>query len=230
MKTIGLLGGMSWESTVDYYRGINTGIKQALGGLHSARIVLYSVDFQPIERLQHAGDWPAAGRVLADAARRVEAAGADGLLLCTNTMHKVADEIERAVSIPFLHIADPTAAALVRDGVERVGLLGTAFTMEQDFYKGRLRDRHGLEVMVPGDEGRKAVHEIIYQELCQGSIRAESRQRYLEIIDELARRGAQAVILGCTEIGLLVKQGDTAVPLYDTTQLHVGRAVDFALG
>ncbi|NYT82948.1 aspartate/glutamate racemase family protein [Alcaligenaceae bacterium] len=229
MKTIGLLGGMSWESTVDYYRGINTGIKQALGGLHSARIVLYSVDFQPIERLQHAGDWPAAGRLLADAAGSIEAAGADCLLLCTNTMHKVADEIEHAVSIPFLHIADPTAAALAADGVEKVGLLGTGFTMEQDFYKGRLRDLHGLDVIVPGDDDRQAVHDIIYQELCQGSILPESKQRYLGIIEGLARQGAQAVILGCTEIGLLVKQADTAVPLYDTTRLHVECAVDFAL-
>lgn len=220
---------MSWESTVAYYRQINEGVKSALGGLHSARIAMYSIDFEPMERLQHSGDWEAAGRILVDAATGVQAAGADFLLICTNTMHKVAPAIEAAVDIPLLHIADATAGVLSSDGLETVGLLGTAFTMEQDFYKGRLEEKHGLQVITPDDEGRADVHRIIYDELCQGIVDAASKQRYLNIIDALAMNGAQAVILGCTEIGLLVQQPDTRVPLYDTTAIHAAKAVEMAL-
>ncbi|WP_336368627.1 aspartate/glutamate racemase family protein [Marinobacter sp. C2H3] len=229
MKTIGLIGGMSWESTVSYYRALNEQVKAALGGLHSAQIVLYSVDFEPIEKLQHAGDWPALAEHLVDAAKSLEAAGANGLLICTNTMHKVAPEIERSVALPLLHIADATGEVLVRDGVKTVGLLGTAFTMEQAFYKDRLAERFGLNVLVPGDADRRRVHDIIYQELCLGILRPESREAYLNIVNELAQAGAEAVILGCTEIGLLINQQDTEVPLYDTTALHATKAVEWAL-
>ena len=202
MKTIGLLGGMSWESTLFYYRNINEGVRTALGGLHSAKIAMYSVDFAPIEKLQHAGDWAGTADILADAARKVEAAGADVLLICTNTMHKVADEVAEAINIPLLHIADATADVLVADKIQTVGLLGTGFTMEQDFYKGRLCDHYGLEVLIPSEADRKIVHEVIYQELCLGEVKADSKAEYLRIIDELAAQGAEAVILGCTEIGL----------------------------
>jgi aspartate racemase len=229
MKTIGLLGGMSWESTTEYYRAINTGVKQALGGLHSAKIVLYSVDFAPIEACQSRGDWSATAEILVDAARRIQRAGADGLLICTNTMHKVAPAIELAISIPLLHIADATAEILVRDGVKTVGLLGTAFTMEQHFYKGRLAERYGLEVLVPEEDDRQIVHDIIYDELCRGKIRGPSRASYRRIVDQLAAAGAEAVILGCTEIGLLIKQADTTVRLVDTTAIHAARAVEWAL-
>ncbi|WP_250655406.1 aspartate/glutamate racemase family protein [Alkalimarinus coralli] len=229
MKTIGLIGGMSWESTVGYYRAINQGVKTALGGLHSAKIALYSVDFDPIEKLQQQGDWHASGEVLADAARKVELAGAECILICTNTMHKVAEQVERVVSIPLLHIADATAEALLKNGVKRVGLLGTAFTMEQDFYKGRLAEGYGLEVLIPNQEDRKIVHDVIYQELCLGRVEASSKAEYLRIIDELCRSGAEAVILGCTEIGLLVSADDTSTPLYDTTQIHAAKAVEFSL-
>lgn len=229
MKTIGLLGGMSWESTTEYYRAINTGVKQTLGGLHSAKIVLYSVDFAPIEACQSRGDWSATAEILVDAARRIQRAGADGLLICTNTMHKVAPAIELAISIPLLHIADATAEVLVRDGIKAVGLLGTAFTMEQHFYKGRLAERYGLEVLVPEMDDRQIVHDIIYDELCQGIIREPSRASYRRIVDQLATVGAEAVILGCTEIGLLIKQADTSVRLVDTTAIHAARAVEWAL-
>ena len=229
MKTIGLIGGMSWESTVPYYRQINEAVKQRLGGLHSARLVLYSVDFHDIERLQHAGDWVAAGEVLARAARSVEAAGADFLVLCTNTMHKVAPAIEAAVAIPLLHIADPTAAQIKAAGYSRVGLLGTRFTMEQDFYLGRLREQHGIEVLVPDLIDRADVHHIIYDELCLGVISAESRVRYREVMAGLVHRGAQAIILGCTEISLLVGPQDAAVPLFDTTAIHARAAAALAL-
>ena len=228
MKTIGLLGGMSWESTVTYYRMINEGVKAHLGGLHSAQIAMVSVDFDPIEKLQHAGDWDGTASILADAGRRVEAAGADALLICTNTMHRIAPQVEAAISIPLLHIADATAEVLVAQHVSRVGLLGTAFTMEQDFYKGRLTGNYGLEVVVPGEQERQTVHDVIYQELCLGKVETQSKQRYLEIIQDLANRGAEAVILGCTEIGLLVQQADTTVPLLDTTAIHAQRAVQFA--
>lgn len=229
MKTIGLIGGMSWESTVPYYRLINEGVKQRLGGLHSARLVLYSVDFHAIERLQHAGRWDEAGALLADAARDLQAAGAELLVLCTNTMHKVAPAIEAAVTIPLLHIADPTAAAAKGAGIRSVGLLGTRFTMEEDFYRGRLEARHGLRVLIPEAADREVVHRVIYDELCLGATREESRAAYRAIIDRLVAQGAAGIILGCTEIGLLVKPEDSPVPLFDTTALHAASAVDFAL-
>ncbi len=229
MKTIGLLGGMSWESTVGYYRAINEGVKNILGGLHSAKIAMYSVDFEPIEKLQHAGDWKGTAIILSEAARSVESAGADFLLICTNTMHKVAPEIEKSVKIPLLHIADATAEVLVHEGIKTVGLLGTAFTMEQDFYKGRLSENYGLDVLVPNVEDRQIVHKIIYQELCLGKIQADSKTEYLRIIDMLANQGAEAVILGCTEIGMLVNQGDTKVKLLDTTAIHAEKAVEYAI-
>lgn len=229
MKTIGLIGGMSWESTVPYYRQVNEGIKARLGGLHSAKVVLYSVDFHEVERLQRDGDWDAAGELLADAARRLQAAGADLLVLCTNTMHKVAPRMEAAVSIPLLHIADATAAAITAAGHRTVGLLGTRFTMEQDFYRQRLEEKHGLQVLVPETEDRDVVHDIIYDELCRGVIRDTSRDAYRRIMDELVDRGAGAIILGCTEIGLLVGPQDARVPLFDTTALHANAAVEAAL-
>ena len=229
MKTIGLLGGMSWESTVGYYRAINEGIKVHLGGLHSAKIALYSVDFQPMEKLQHQGDWAGTAAILTDAARRVESAGANFLLICTNTMHKVAPEVEAAINIPLLHIADATAEVLMAEGIQRVGLLGTGFTMEQAFYKGRLQDRYGLDVLIPGAEERAMVHKVIYEELCLGEVKSDSRDEYLEVIDALATAGAEAVILGCTEIGMLVKQADTPVRLVDTTAIHAESAVAMAL-
>lgn len=229
MKTIGLIGGMSWESTMPYYSHINETVKDRLGGLHSARLVLYSVDFHDIERLQHAGDWTRAGAVLADAARSLEAAGADFLVLCTNTMHKIAPAIEDAVGIPLLHIADPTAAAIHRAGHLTVGLLGTRFTMEEAFYRDRLRDRHGLRVVVPDGADRQVVHRIIYEELCLGMVRAESRAAYLDVMGKLAAQGAEAIILGCTEISLLVNQSDCEIPLFDTTALHASAAAEEAL-
>ncbi len=229
MKTIGLLGGMSWESTQFYYRNINKGVRAALGGLHSAKIAMYSVDFAPIEQLQHAGDWAGTAAILSDAARKVESAGADVLLICTNTMHKVSDDIAAAIDIPLLHIADTTAEIMVADGIRSVGLLGTAFTMEQDFYKGRLHDVYGLNVLTPNAEDRQTVHEVIYQELCLGEVKSESKTEYLRIIDTLAAQGTEAVILGCTEIGMLVQQADTQVKLLDTTAIHAQGAVEFAL-
>ena len=229
MKTIGLIGGMSWESTVPYYRQVNETVKQHLGGLHSAKVVLYSVDFHEVERLQHAGDWDAAGALLAGAARSLRAAGADFLVLCTNTMHKVADAIEAAVDIPLFHIADPTAEEIKRAGHARIGLLGTRFTMEQAFYKDRLRERHGLDVLVPDQHDRDIVHRIIYEELCLGRIVDESRDEYRRIIAGLVAQGAQAIILGCTEISLLVGQQDAAVPLFDTTAIHARKAAEWAL-
>ncbi|MFT3668733.1 MAG: aspartate/glutamate racemase family protein [Pseudoxanthomonas sp.] len=229
MKTIGLIGGMSWESTVPYYRQVNEGIKARLGGLHSAKVVLYSVDFHEIEQLQRDGDWDTAGELLADAARRVQAAGADLLVLCTNTMHKVAPQMEAAVSIPLLHIADATGAAITAAGHRTVGLLGTRFTMEQDFYRHRLQDRHGLQVLVPDADDRRIVHDVIYDELCRGLIRDSSRDAYRRVMDDLVARGAQAIILGCTEIGLLVGPQDAHVPLFDTTALHASAAVEAAL-
>ena len=229
MKTIGLIGGMSWESTVPYYRQVNEGIKARLGGLHSAKVVLYSVDFHEIEQLQRDGDWDTAGEVLGDAARRVQAAGADLLVLCTNTMHKVAPQMEAAVSIPLLHIADATGAAITAAGHRMVGLLGTRFTMEQDFYRQHLQDRHGLQVLVPDADDRRIVHDVIYDELCRGVIRDPSRDAYRRVMDDLVARGAQAIILGCTEISLLVGPQDARVPLFDTTALHASAAVEAAL-
>ena len=229
MKTIGLLGGMSWESTLDYYRLINQTTKDKLGGLHSAKIAMVSVNFEPIEKLQHQGNWPKTAQVLSEAAKNVQNAGADFLLICTNTMHKVASEIESAIDIPLLHIADATAQALIKDDIETVGLLGTAFTMEQEFYKDRLTQKYGLKVLIPEQEDRKIVHDVIYNELCLGQINEPAKIEYLRIIDELASRGAQAIILGCTEIGLLVQQPDTNVKLYDTTNIHASAAVNMAI-
>jgi aspartate racemase len=230
MKTLGLLGGMSWESTLPYYRIINETVRERLGGLHSARLILYSVDFHDIERRQQAGAWEEAGTILADAARALEVAGAEGLALCTNTMHKVVAAIEAAVTIPLLHIADPTAAAVKAAGLHAVGLLGTRFTMEQDFYRGRLTDRHGLTVIIPDPADRAIVHRVIYEELCQGDLRAESRAQYREILQRLVEAGAEGIILGCTEIALLVGPDDAPVPLFDTTDLHARAAAAWALG
>ncbi|MDV6318243.1 aspartate/glutamate racemase family protein [Chromohalobacter sp. HP20-39] len=229
MHTIGLLGGMSWESTESYYRALNEGVKQALGGLHSAKVAMVSVDFAEIETWQSAGRWDEAGEALAEAARQIERAGADFLLIATNTMHKVAPQVEAAIDIPLLHIADATAERLVADGITRVGLLGTRFTMEQDFYKQRLTERFGIEVIVPEDTQRDHIHRVIFEELCLGRIESASREAFLDVIDSLHARGAQAVILGCTEIAMLIKATDTHVPLYDTTALHAEAAVKRAL-
>lgn len=229
MKTIGLLGGMSWESTQSYYQALNMGVRQRLGGLHSARILLYSVDFADIEQLQHQGRWAETAVLLGAAAQALQAGGADFMLLCTNTMHKVAAEVAGSVDIPLLHIADATAERLKKDGIGKVGLLGTRFTMEQDFYKKRLTDRYGLEVLVPDEEGRTLVHQVIYQELCLGVVNPNSRLQYQQIMADLVTQGAEAIILGCTEIGLLVSAEDCTVPLFDTTALHAQKAADFAL-
>jgi len=229
MKTVGLLGGMSWESTIGYYRSINEGVKRALGGLHSAKIAMVSVDFDPIAKLQHADEWEETGKLLAKAAQSIESAGADFLLICTNTMHKVAPQIEEAIAIPVIHIADATAEVLAQRGIHTVGLLGTAFTMEQDFYKGRLSEKHGIRVIVPSEENRRVVHDIIYDELCLGKQLDASKSEYLRIIDGLAHQGAEAVILGCTEIGMLVSQCDTDVMLLDTTAVHAEKAVELAI-
>ena len=229
MKTIGLIGGMSWQSTIPYYRLVNEAIQTRLGGLHSARVVLYSVDFHDIERLQETGDWKAAGAMLAQAARSLQVAGADFLLICANTMHKVAPEVEAAVRIPLLHIADATAQAVQQAGHNRVGLLGTRFTMEESFYRDRLHDRHGLEVIVPSAPDRETVHRVIYQELCLGRIEPHSREAFQRIMTDLAERGAEAIILGCTEISLLVGTEDASVPLFDTIAIHASAAADLAL-
>lgn len=229
MQTIGLIGGMSWESTIPYYRQINEAIKERLGGLHSAKIILYSVNFQEIEQLQHQGKWDEAGKILADTALLLQQAGADFLVLCTNTMHKVAPAIESTTQIPLLHIADPTAQAIKQAGYKRVALLGTRFTMEQDFYRGRLSHKHGIEVLVPGTEDRSQVHQIIYDELCLGILKESSRQTYREVIQRLASQGAEAVILGCTEISLLIGAKDSPLPLFDTTAIHASAVAKQAL-
>jgi len=229
MKVIGLLGGMSWESTALYYRILNQQVKQRLGGLHSAELVLYSVDFQHIEQLQAAGEWQQAGEILADAARNLERAGAQFIVLCTNTMHKVAAQISAATDIPLLHIADATGRRIQQAGVHKVGLLATRFTMEQDFYRGRLHEQFGLEVITPDEADRLFVHEVIYQELCLGEINPASRRRYREIMQQLVAQGAEAIILGCTEITLLVDATDASVPLFDTTLIHAEEAVFQAL-
>ena len=229
MKTIGLIGGMSWESTQFYYRQINESVRQRLGGLHSAKVLLNSVDFAPIEKFQHEGDWDATAEILSEAAKSLESGGADFFLICTNTMHKVAQSVAQSVSIPLLHIADTTAEVLKADGVTRVGLLGTAFTMEQDFYKGRLADQHDIKVVVPEPLDREIVHNAIYQELCLGEINPISKQAYLRIINELREQNVDGIILGCTEICMLVNQKDTQVKLYDTTAIHALQAVDQAL-
>lgn len=229
MKRIGLLGGMSWESSAEYYRLINEIVRERLGGLHSADCLLRSVDFAEIERLQRAGAWEDAGRRLAREAAALAGAGAEVLVLCTNTMHKVADAIAGGIDIPVVHIADATADAVRAHGISRVGLIATAYTMEQDFYVGRLRDRHGLDVLVPDETDRRIVHGVIYDELCVGVIRERSREHYRRIMRDLARRGGQAILFGCTEIDLLVGPDDAPVPVFDTTRLHAERAIDVAL-
>lgn len=229
MKIIGLIGGMSWESTVPYYRLINETIKEKLGGLHSAKLILYSVDFHEIEELQRKGDWETAGLALAHAARSLEAAGASFLVLCTNTMHKVAHHIEASVNIKLLHIADPTAAEIKKSGHSVVGLLGTRFTMEQAFYKDRLLEHHGLQVKVPAIPDRDIIHRIIYEELCLGIVKAESRVEYRRVMQDLASQGVQSIILGCTEISLLVSERDSPLPLFDTTAIHARAAALEAL-
>ena len=229
MKTIGLIGGMSWESSALYYRQINEAVKARLGGLHSAQLVLVSVDFHAIEVLQRAGDWATAGAVLAAAARQLQAAGAELVLLCTNTMHIVAPAIEAAVQIPLLHIADPTAAAIKHAGFGKIGLLGTRFTMEQSFYKNRLSEQHGLQVLLPAEDDRATVHRIIFEELCLGQTLEASRQHYRRIMAALVAQGAEAIILGCTEITLLVDASDASVPLFDTTALHALAGAEWAL-
>ena len=230
MKTIGLIGGMSWESSAEYYRIINQVTKEQLGGLHSAPIVMYSVEFNEIVQLQHEGKWDKLTAIMVDAARRLERAGADLVLICTNTMHKMASEVEHATSLPLLHIADATATRIKEKRLKRVALLGTRFTMEQDFYKGRLAEKHGLEVIVPSAEEMEIVHRIIYNELCLGTILDSSKKEYLRIINNLVNQGAEGVILGCTEIPLLVKQADVAVPIFDTTTIHAQETVKMALG
>ena len=229
MKTIGLLGGMSWESTALYYQGINQLVKYELGGLHSAKIAMVSVDFQVIEDLQHKNNWKEAGILLREAASQVEAAGADFLLICTNTMHKVAPQIEEAISIPLLHIADASADEIKKRGMTTIGLLGTNFTMEQEFYAGRLKENHGLNVLVPQKKDRDIVHHVIYDELVLGIQKKESREEYLRIMNSLHEQGAQGIIEGCTEIGMLVQQKHTNIPLFDTTAMHVQKAVELAL-
>jgi len=229
LKVIGLLGGMSWESTALYYRWINEEIKKQLGGLHSARVAMVSVDFQEIEELQHIDQWDRAGEILTIAAQQVEAAGADFLLICTNTMHKLAPQIERGINIPILHIADATARWIKKKNMKTVGLLGTNFTMEQDFYKGRLTDRHGLNVIVPSEGDRQLVHRIIYDELCLGIVKEESRQEYLRIMGRMREEGAEGIIEGCTEIVMLVQQKHTDIPLFDTTAIHAEEAVAMAV-
>ncbi|WP_300619748.1 aspartate/glutamate racemase family protein [Dokdonella sp.] len=228
MRVLGLLGGMSWESTIPYYRRINERVRERRGGLHSAKLVLYSVDFAAIEELQRRGDWDAAGRVLAEASQALQRAGAQALVICTNTMHRVLPQIEPDLQVPVLHIADATAARIRTAGFTRVGLLGTRFTMEQDFYRGRLA-QHGLDVRVPGEAQRDLVHRVIYDELCLGRCLPESRAAYRAVIADLVAAGAEAVILGCTEVGLLVDADDSAVPLFDTTAIHADYAADWAL-
>lgn len=228
MKTLGLIGGMSWESTIPYYRIVNERVRQRLGGLHSAKLVLHSVDFAGIEALQRADDWDAAAAILVEAARGLRVAGADAIVVCTNTMHLVAPAIEAAVDLPLLHIADATAARIRAAGLSRVALLGTRFTMERDFYRQRI-EAAGTDVIVPEASQREIVHRVIYDELCLGRILDASRDAYRRIIDDLVARGAQGVILGCTEIGLLVGEGDAAVPLFDTTRIHAQAAADWAL-
>ena len=229
MKTIGLIGGMSWESSIEYYRIINEGTKAKLGGLHSAKSIMVSVDFAEVEILQHEGRWAEAAKMLVQAAKNLENGGADFIVLCTNTMHKVADEIQANVHIPFLHIADATAQRVKNSGIQTIGLLGTRFTMEEEFYKGRLAQKYGLEVRVPDAQERETVHRVIYDELVLGRIEQRSKSQYLEIMKQMVSQGAEGIILGCTEIGLLVHQEDSRVPLFDTTRIHAEAAVEYAL-
>lgn len=229
MKTIGLIGGMSWESTAIYYRQMNELVKQRMGGLHSAQLLLWSFDFDEIATLQSSGNWDQAAERMVDAGNRLKKAGADALVICTNTMHKMASVVEEQIALPLLHIADATAKSIQSKGLSKVGLLATRFTMEQDFYKGRLLERHQIEAIVPDDAERSVVHQIIYDELCKGIINDSSKQQYLGFIDGLIKQGAEGIILGCTEIGMLITQEDVAVPVFDTTALHAQAAVDFAL-
>lgn len=229
MKTIGLIGGMSWESSVEYYRIINETVRERLGGQHSAQSLMYSVDFHEIEKLQHEGRWDAAGRIMIDAAHRLQSGGADFIVLCTNTMHKLAADVVQNVTIPLIHIADATAERVKSAGLRHVGLLGTRFTMEEDFYKGRLTDKFGLSVIVPNEPERQTIHEVIYDELCVGKILEDSKRKYLSIMNSLEARGAEGFILGCTEIGLLIKADDSQLPVFDTTRIHAEKAVELAL-
>lgn len=229
MKTMGLLAGMSWESSLEYYKIINQGIKTKLGKSHSAKILMYSFDFDQLENLQHTGDWDTLTHLMVEQASKLTSAGADFIVICSNTMHKMADEIEQETQVPVVHIADATAESVRARGIKRVGLLGTQFTMEQDFYKGRLAKNFGLEVLIPSEQDRKIVHDIIYSELVLGRIEESSRQRYLEIIESLIQNGAEGIILGCTEIGLLIQQQHVSVPVFDTTLLHATAAVEYAL-
>ncbi len=229
MKTIGLIGGMSWESSLEYYRIINQEIRNRLGGQHSAKVLMYSLDFEPIEELQRQGRWEEMALILQDAAKRLELAGANFFLICTNTMHKIAPEVQDSVRIPLLHIADATAEKVKASGISTVGLLGTRYTMEQNFLKGYLSSKHGLDVIIPEPDSRDIVHNVVYDELCLGTIREESKKVFLRIIQDLGEKGAQGVILGCTEIPLLVHQKDTSLPLFDTTAIHAKKAVEMAL-
>ncbi len=229
MKTIGLLGGMSWESSIEYYRIINQEVKNKLAGLHSAKSLMYSVDFAEIEELQHKADWNELTKQMIIAAKNIENGGADFLVICTNTMHKMANDMQKELKIPIFHIADATAKAIKKAGLKRIGLLGTKFTMEEDFYKGRLIEKHGLEVIVPSLEDRNIIHQIIYDELVVGKITSESKEKYLAIINKLKAKGSEGIILGCTEIGLLIKQEDSDLPVFDTTIIHAIAAVEYAL-
>ena len=229
MKTIGMIGGMSWESSIEYYRIINETVRTELGGLHSAKSMMVSVEFAEIETLQHQDRWDEAAKILIAAARSLESGGADFTIICTNTMHKLYDNIQQSVRIPLLHIADATAELIKAQGIQKIALLGTRFTMEENFYKGRLIEKYGLEVIIPGSEDMEIIHRIIYDELCAGVIQPDSKQQYADIIQRLAKEGAEGIILGCTEIGLLVKQEDSPVPLFDTTEIHARAAVKYAL-
>lgn len=229
MKTIGLLGGMSWESSIEYYRIINQEVKNKLGGLHSAKSLMYSVDFAEIEELQHKANWKELTKQMINAAQNLENGGAEFLVICTNTMHKMADDMQKEIKIPIFHIADATAEAIKKAGIKKIALLGTKFTMEEDFYKGRLLDKYNLDVIIPNSEDRNTIHKIIYDELVVGEIKLESKQKYLEIINKLKAQSAEGIILGCTEIGLLIKQDDSDLPVFDTTVIHAVSAVDYAL-
>src|SRR5215211_135455 len=229
MKTIGLLGGMSWESSIEYYRIINEATKAKLGGLHSAKSLMVSVDFAEVEILQRQDRWAEAAKMLMEAAKNLENGGADFIVLCTNTMHKVADDLQNSIKIPFLHIADPTAQLVKDSGIQKIGLLGTRFTMEEEFYKGRLSQKYGLNVSIPNAQEREIIHQVIYEELVLGKIEQHSRAQYIGIIEQMVSQGAEGIILGCTEIGLLVHPEDSRVPLFDTTKIHAQAAVDYAL-
>ena len=229
MKTIGLIGGMSWESSLEYYRIVNETVKEKLGGLHSCKCLMYSVDFGVIEALQHQNKWDELTKLMIEAAQNLKHGGADFIVICTNTMHKMAPEIEHATGLNVLHIADVTGAAISKNQIQKVGLLGTRFTMEGDFYKKRLKDNYDIEVIIPEDADRQIIHDIIYNELCLGVIKDDSRQKYIDIINKLCANGAEGIILGCTEIPLLIKQSDVLIPVYDTTKIHAESAVDFAL-